>query len=790
VKLDRALAEERRSIKNNVSASSILNEFIFQMDLSNEVEANEKTLFRADENEDRLEVQALIESFYGDALPVGATFEKVKPIYKNGSIIRWDIVVDLNDHVGDDEHEDSLFRVKKYGDDFKIYNRYDRNSKNKTLARQLDNFDASGMLKMTRQFSYYLNNQVKTYLDQRYTNSELTKTIKYEKNESGEYLSYELENFAGGGRTRLLKRDYISGVLIEQRDDRFDESGALTLTRQFTYHLNGQIKNYFEQRYADSKLTRTISYEKNESGEYSFYKLDNYNNGIRSRFIERVYSDGTLVELRDDRFDEKGEQTITRQYSYHLNGQVKNYFDQRYTNSKLTKTITYEKNESGEYLSYELEDFNDGNRTRFLKRDYIAGVLVEQRDDRFDANGVMTMTRQYSYHLNREVKSYFHQLYSNAELTKTITYERNETGGYLFYELETFEKGSRTRFLKRDYFDGVLVEERDNRLDANGDYIVQKQKKYFLDGVTIKEFRTTNYSHGVPRVITTTTRNSENIIVSSERETYFNSNGKVEARTLNRYVDGKRFSFESTWYDEVSGLKTKHRILNYDENGKKTQKDEYFYQQNESNLPELKKREISDYDLDGKRTNFDRVFYPQSFLAEQSEYAVNFVMDGISYEKALDLTSGQNDLIMIQKDQRGHDTAIPVSVLLETIPTEIVFTSANLVNEANYLLTYTVNGVEKSVSKNLDEGINQLTVTEVDASGHEVAETFTVTLDTIVPKILFTSMALTNDSDYVLTYTVDGVEKTESKTLTEGQNTSFSPSPSTKVFVFSTPSIS
>ncbi|MBM4055129.1 MAG: hypothetical protein FJ264_10770, partial [Planctomycetes bacterium] len=98
------------------------------------------------------------------------------------------------------------------------------------------------------------------------------------------------------------------------------------------------------------------------------------------------------------------------------------------------------------------------------------------------------------------------------------------------------------------------------------------------------------------------------------------------------------------------------------------------------------------------------------------------------------------------------------------------------VNTTPVTVRYTVNGgSEKSVSKGLTEGENNVTVTETDAEGNTGSATITVTLDTAVPQIAIVSPsngATVNTNPVTVTYTVDGgSQKTVSKSLAEGKNT-------------------
>jgi YD repeat-containing protein len=157
-------------------------------------------------------------------------------------------------------------------------------------------------------------------------------------------------------------------------------------------------------------------------------------------------------------------------------------------------------------------------------------------------------------------------------------------------------------------------------------------------------------------------------------------------------------------------------------------------------------------------------------LTNHTNYVLSYTVDGI--EKTLNriLTEGQNTLNITETDEAGNESRASFVVTLDTIAPEVVFTSATLTNEANYMLTYTVDGIEKKISKTLIEGQNSFTISESDLIGNETTASLNVFLDTTPPEIIVTSKVLVNQVNYQLTYTVDGVEKLKDFVLAEGSN--------------------
>ncbi len=142
------------------------------------------------------------------------------------------------------------------------------------------------------------------------------------------------------------------------------------------------------------------------------------------------------------------------------------------------------------------------------------------------------------------------------------------------------------------------------------------------------------------------------------------------------------------------------------------------------------------------------------------------------------LLEGDNEITAVVTNtadgSTGSDT---ITVTLDTIDPEVIITSheeGECVNSSPITVTYTVDGVEKSVSKELDEGTNTITVEGTDDCGNTGSDEIIVTLDTILPEVVITSHEngeIVCDVSITVTYTVDGEEKSVSKNLNEGANT-------------------
>ncbi|MBI3307736.1 MAG: discoidin domain-containing protein, partial [Candidatus Omnitrophica bacterium] len=126
---------------------------------------------------------------------------------------------------------------------------------------------------------------------------------------------------------------------------------------------------------------------------------------------------------------------------------------------------------------------------------------------------------------------------------------------------------------------------------------------------------------------------------------------------------------------------------------------------------------------------------------------------------------------------RYHDKAGNIgqsyftSITLDTVKPVVELTSATLVRDASYTLKYKVDDVEKTESIILQEGINTISRSPEDKAGNKTDVTWNITLDSKAPDVVLTSPTLVNKAAYTLTYKVDGDPRSESLTLTEGENT-------------------
>ncbi len=106
-----------------------------------------------------------------------------------------------------------------------------------------------------------------------------------------------------------------------------------------------------------------------------------------------------------------------------------------------------------------------------------------------------------------------------------------------------------------------------------------------------------------------------------------------------------------------------------------------------------------------------------------------------------------------------------------TGPAVTILSSLTLTNQSNYLLRYSVEGVEKSENRTLAEGSNILKAEAEDIFGNKTTKILEVTLDTVPPAVTLTSEIVVSQSNYILAWKVDGgSEQTRTVALQSGDN--------------------
>ncbi|MBI3333017.1 MAG: hypothetical protein HYZ93_02875, partial [Candidatus Omnitrophica bacterium] len=158
-------------------------------------------------------------------------------------------------------------------------------------------------------------------------------------------------------------------------------------------------------------------------------------------------------------------------------------------------------------------------------------------------------------------------------------------------------------------------------------------------------------------------------------------------------------------------------------------------------------------------------------LTNQTFHHLTYTVDGEAEEETVSLSEGENTLTRTFKDPAGNEAAVTWTITLDTLPPAANLTSPTLTDQIRYRLLYAVDGENREEVLTLSEGSNAVTRIFRDAAGNSATANWTITLDTLPPVVALVSPSLTNRAGYALTYTVDGAPLEEQLTLTEGANT-------------------
>ncbi|MBI5787851.1 MAG: HYR domain-containing protein, partial [Candidatus Schekmanbacteria bacterium] len=160
-----------------------------------------------------------------------------------------------------------------------------------------------------------------------------------------------------------------------------------------------------------------------------------------------------------------------------------------------------------------------------------------------------------------------------------------------------------------------------------------------------------------------------------------------------------------------------------------------------------------------------------------SPITVNYLVDGNARAKSQTLTEGLNIIVVEESDSLGRVGSDSVAVTLKSTAPKVVITSPEneaVVAATPITVTYTVDGVVKTLLRELGAGENTVEVVETDVFGRKGKAQIEVTLNSKAPNVRITSpknAAVVEASPVNVTYTVDNKKaKTVSKDLGEGIN--------------------
>ncbi len=116
-------------------------------------------------------------------------------------------------------------------------------------------------------------------------------------------------------------------------------------------------------------------------------------------------------------------------------------------------------------------------------------------------------------------------------------------------------------------------------------------------------------------------------------------------------------------------------------------------------------------------------------------------VDNEPFTETRTLIEGENTLTKESTDKAGNFSSSSVTITLDTKPPAIIITSPSdnsLVNTPEITLQGTIDGVSFTETRTLTEGENTLTKEAVDKAGNSSSASVTITLDTKPPAIIIT----------------------------------------------------
>lgn len=165
-------------------------------------------------------------------------------------------------------------------------------------------------------------------------------------------------------------------------------------------------------------------------------------------------------------------------------------------------------------------------------------------------------------------------------------------------------------------------------------------------------------------------------------------------------------------------------------------------------------------------------------LVNQPQIFVYGTVDGVEFVMLAELEEGSNTVTKTATDAAGNESAVALSLTLDSIPPEIEIVSPDFnswITAPDVTLQCRFDGVMHSHLVLLgNEGLNAVAVTHTDPAGNIGSITYALRLDSVPPLIEFASHGngqIVSSSSETIVYTVDDIERTaEFPLLLEGPN--------------------
>jgi hypothetical protein len=170
-----------------------------------------------------------------------------------------------------------------------------------------------------------------------------------------------------------------------------------------------------------------------------------------------------------------------------------------------------------------------------------------------------------------------------------------------------------------------------------------------------------------------------------------------------------------------------------------------------------------------------RIVIPEvQVVTNQKNVSFDYMSDSVTRSYSTVLVEGQNRIAIKERDEAGNESEITLQIVLDTQGPiiEIMDAGTSLTNSPNHRIAYKSDGVSREMQVTLLEGLNPVTIQEVDAAGNVSEWTTMITLDTIPPNLILPLdlPSIVKDGSITISYMLDGESRARAFNLEIGDN--------------------
>ncbi|MFH0985363.1 MAG: interleukin-like EMT inducer domain-containing protein [Candidatus Omnitrophota bacterium] len=516
----------------------------------------------------------------------------------------------------------------------------------------------------------------------------------------------------------------------------YDSAGNLIQKIVSTYYDNKKPATVDDYRYSNGLQTFLYQTTYDSAGLKTSYKSTTYHTDGKTVKIFTAYffSAGVKTGYNQATFSAAGVKTQDSAVTYYPNGTtVKTSESRPFVNGVPTNYYQIQYDSSGLMIgSSSTAYYPDGRTVKSSQEDYYeVGVRTSKKSSSYTISGVKTQDWNVTYDSNgTTVKTIDDIRYGNNLRTYLYQTVNDFAGVKTHYIMTTYHPDGQTaKVVKDEYYAGaVRAGYNQATYSTTGVKTQDSAVTYYPNGTTMKTSESRPFVNGVPTNYYQIQYDPAGLKTGSTSTAYYSDGKTVKSFQEDFYENGVRTRKYCTDYN-TAGLRTHLLIQVYYTDGKTKTSDDYDYTGSR-----LIKRILKEYSSAGIETSSLTENYPPQILTNTSGYAVRYTADGNSYEETISLTEGLNAVQKTVNGYNGTPVLIEWKITLDTVPPEILFTSPSVTNQKNYTLTYTADGIAKTkVFADLEEGVNALSIAEVDPSGNQTIANWNVTVDTIAP---------------------------------------------------------